>query len=149
MLEADFFWFHVITQNICNKFIAVNFSVGCMVWPWYCLFLPGLPVKLLTRCRIVTNKRVFYFSSWLAIPPCQIFVLNFLHESTYSIGQHIRSLFKIDTIIEKETGFQSIFVSVFKWQQKWDTFWYYLSSASVWLCAKSPILSSLWPMVFI
>ena len=33
-LEADFFWSHVITQNICNKFIKIEFSVGCMVWVW-------------------------------------------------------------------------------------------------------------------
>ena len=87
---------------------------------------PGIKILLKTQqgfrnsdmlCRIVTYKQVFFFSSWLAIDPCQIFVLNFLHEPTYSI-QNIGSLFKIDTIIEKETGFQSIFVSVFKWQRK-------------------------------
>ena len=29
-----FFWAHVITQGICNKFIGSKFSVGCMVWSW-------------------------------------------------------------------------------------------------------------------
>ena len=29
-----------ILQRILNKFIEVNFSVGCMVWPWCCLFQP-------------------------------------------------------------------------------------------------------------
>ena len=29
---------HVTVQRILNKFIDVNFSVECMVWPWYCLF---------------------------------------------------------------------------------------------------------------
>ena len=29
-----FFLFYVITQGICNKFIEINISVGCMVWPW-------------------------------------------------------------------------------------------------------------------
>ena len=24
---------YVIKQDICNKFIEVKFSVGCMVWP--------------------------------------------------------------------------------------------------------------------
>ena len=28
---------HVTTLRILNKFIEINFSVGCMVWPWYCL----------------------------------------------------------------------------------------------------------------
>ena len=26
------FWFYIITQGICNKFIKVNFCVGSMVW---------------------------------------------------------------------------------------------------------------------
>ena len=29
-----FFWSYVIKQGICNKFIEVNFCVGCMVWSW-------------------------------------------------------------------------------------------------------------------
>jgi hypothetical protein len=29
---------HVITQGICNKFIEVNFCVGCMVSQPNCLF---------------------------------------------------------------------------------------------------------------
>ena len=32
MMEANFFWSYVIMQGICNKFIEVNFCVGCMVW---------------------------------------------------------------------------------------------------------------------
>ena len=40
---------HVTTQRILNKFIGINFSVGCMVWPWCCLFQPELPVKILMR----------------------------------------------------------------------------------------------------
>ena len=32
-----------------NKFIEVKFSVECMVWLWYCLLQPWLPVKLLIR----------------------------------------------------------------------------------------------------
>ena len=26
---------HVTTQRILNKFIDINFSLGCMVWPWH------------------------------------------------------------------------------------------------------------------
>jgi hypothetical protein len=29
---------HVTTQKFLNKFIDINFSVGCMVWLWWCLF---------------------------------------------------------------------------------------------------------------
>ena len=32
---------HVTTQRILNKFIEINFSVGCMVWLWCCLFQPN------------------------------------------------------------------------------------------------------------
>ena len=31
---------YVTTQRILNKFIEVNLSVGCVVWPWCCLFQP-------------------------------------------------------------------------------------------------------------
>jgi hypothetical protein len=31
-MEADFFCSYVITQGSCNKFIEVNFCVGCMIW---------------------------------------------------------------------------------------------------------------------
>ena len=49
-MEADFFWSYVIMKDICNKFIELKFSIGCMVWPWCrifqiprpCLFLIGL-----------------------------------------------------------------------------------------------------------
>ena len=40
---------HVITQDICNKFIEIKFSVGCMVFPWLRLLHRQLPVKLLIR----------------------------------------------------------------------------------------------------
>ena len=33
-----FFWSYVITQEICNKFIEINFCFGCMVWSWLHLF---------------------------------------------------------------------------------------------------------------
>ena len=33
-LEADLFWSYFIMQGICNKFIEMRISVGCMVWPW-------------------------------------------------------------------------------------------------------------------
>ena len=31
---------YVTTQRILNKLIEVNLSVGCVVWPWCCLFQP-------------------------------------------------------------------------------------------------------------
>ena len=36
--EAKNSYAHVTTQRSFNKFIELNFSVGCMVWPWCCLF---------------------------------------------------------------------------------------------------------------
>ena len=40
---------HVTTLRILNRFIQINFSVGCMVWPWCWLFQDRLPVKILIR----------------------------------------------------------------------------------------------------
>ena len=37
----------VTTQRTLNKSIEINFSLGCMVWLWCCLFQDGLPVKIL------------------------------------------------------------------------------------------------------
>ena len=46
---------HVTTQTILNKFIEINFSVECMVWPWSSLYSKiGLPVKIAMRLKIVT-----------------------------------------------------------------------------------------------
>ena len=41
------FWDHVITQDICNRFIEIEFFVGCMACPWLCLLHHQLAVKLL------------------------------------------------------------------------------------------------------
>jgi hypothetical protein len=44
--EADFFWFYVITRDICNKFIEIKFYVECMVWPWCSLLQPEFTLKI-------------------------------------------------------------------------------------------------------
>ena len=31
--EVKINYAYLITQGICNKFIVINFCVGCMVWP--------------------------------------------------------------------------------------------------------------------
>ena len=53
---------HVTIQRILNKFIEINFSFGCMVWPWCCLFQDLLPVKywwdMLNTAFPVVPKRV-------------------------------------------------------------------------------------------
>ena len=40
---------HVTSQRIFNKFIEVNFSVGCTVWPWCCLFQPLTTSKTINK----------------------------------------------------------------------------------------------------
>ena len=49
---------HVITQIILNTFIEINFSVGCMVWPW-CLFQDWLPLKILIRLYYIFRNKIF------------------------------------------------------------------------------------------
>ena len=48
----------VIKQDICNKYIDIKFSVGCMVCPWLRLFHQQLSVKLLIR---------LFFLFWLLL----------------------------------------------------------------------------------
>ena len=40
---------HVTTPIILYKFIEVNFSVGCMVWPWCCQFQDSTTMSLMNR----------------------------------------------------------------------------------------------------
>ena len=40
-------------KNNHDQFIATKFSVGCMVWPWSCLFQSKLPVKILIRLDVL------------------------------------------------------------------------------------------------
>ena len=40
---------YVITQYICNKFIEVNFCVGCMVSQPYCLFQRLTTMSLINK----------------------------------------------------------------------------------------------------
>ena len=40
---------YVTTQGILDKFIEIHFLVECMVYPWWCLFQHGLPVKIMIR----------------------------------------------------------------------------------------------------
>ena len=46
---------HVTTQRILNKFIELNFSVGCMVWPWCCLFQDWTTNKNIDEIEQFTN----------------------------------------------------------------------------------------------
>ena len=53
---------HLTTQRILNKFIKINFSVGCMVWPWCCLFQDWLPVKILMRYFDLLAEECYFVS---------------------------------------------------------------------------------------
>ena len=52
---------YVTTQRILNKFIEINFLVGSMVWPWWCLFQHWLPAKILIRIPTVQFKNSFLY----------------------------------------------------------------------------------------
>ena len=71
---------HVTTQRILNKFIEINFSVGCMVWPWCCLFWPELPVMILMRWKIsVKLHNLNFVIKWESIQ-----ILNHIEEENGS-----------------------------------------------------------------
>ena len=59
---------HIITQDICNKFIVITFSVGCMVCPWLRLLHHQLPVKLLIR----RFNEGIWDPAWSALDPRNI-----------------------------------------------------------------------------
>ena len=44
---------YVTTQRILNKCIEKRLLVGCIVWPWWCLFQHQLPVEILIRIPTV------------------------------------------------------------------------------------------------
>ena len=44
---------HVITQDICNKFIEVNFCVGCMVWWPNRLFQHSTTMSLINNIGLI------------------------------------------------------------------------------------------------
>ena len=49
---------YVTTQRILNKFIEINFSVGCMVWPWLFFFKQRTDHKA-KEGRLLLNTSVF------------------------------------------------------------------------------------------
>ena len=51
--RLNFFWAHVIMQDICNKFIGSNFSIGCMVWPWCCQFQDSTTMSLINKLNLI------------------------------------------------------------------------------------------------
>ena len=58
---------YVITQNICNKFIEIKFSVGCMVWASKAMKLYSfvgvnlsVPIRIDLRNIKNNNKKIDY-----------------------------------------------------------------------------------------
>ena len=47
-----FFWSYVVMQDICNKFIELNFYVGCMVSQLNCL------LQCLTTMSLINNNKI-------------------------------------------------------------------------------------------
>ena len=81
-----FFWSYVITKGICNKFIEVNFCVGCMVW---------CPNPTLNICQILmrfhgfSRKVASYFLD--SITPIRPFCIPILGNQMIMI-HHLKGL---------------------------------------------------------
>ena len=75
-LEADFFWSYVIMQDVCNKFIEINFCLGCMVWPWLHLFQHWTFAKYWWDVYFVYRHLASLFSSldWKSFQAGALFV---------------------------------------------------------------------------
>ena len=59
-LEVKINYAYVITQDICNKFISVNFCVGCMVSQ------PNRLLQCLTTVSLINKKDVVkYHFCWV------------------------------------------------------------------------------------
>ena len=56
---------YVITQGICNRFIEVNFCVGCMVWLPNRLFQDWTSFGLLIRLAILKNSVFLRRPFWI------------------------------------------------------------------------------------
>ena len=73
---------HLITQDICNKFIEIKFSVGCMVCPWLRLLHHQLPVKLLIKFDPPPPLKDWYIRHLWMAPyslPCCLWLWNLLY----------------------------------------------------------------------
>ena len=82
---------HVTTPIILYKFIEVNFSVGCMVWPWCCQFQHSTTMSLINKIFLhflhIHNCIFFYPGPWSL---CNLPRLYFNH---YSVMRKARNLF--------------------------------------------------------
>ena len=58
---------HVTTQRILNKFIEVNFSVGYMVWLWYCLFQDLTTMSLINKILLPEEHASDYKSFFVTV----------------------------------------------------------------------------------
>ena len=68
-MEADVFWFYLITQDICNKFIEINFCFGRMVWLWLHLFQHWIFVKYWWDYFFTLYVTLRIVSQWVQILP--------------------------------------------------------------------------------
>ena len=66
-LEVKNSYAHVIMQGIYNKFIEVNFCVGCMVS--HCLFQRPTTMSLINKIIKMSITKQFYQLVWLEILP--------------------------------------------------------------------------------
>ena len=83
---------HVITKDICNKFIELNFCVGCMVSQPNCLFQCYTTIYLINKilCDIIGHYQSVFFSLYFTYQPHN--VLN----SKASLTSHLPSALDIN-----------------------------------------------------
>ena len=71
---------HVTTQRILNKFMEINFSVGCMVWLWWCLFQPMTTSKNIDEISSPLNIKIRWPTQpfWSQLSPSSSILLQYI-----------------------------------------------------------------------
>ena len=91
---------HVTTQRILNKFIEIHFSVGCMVWPWCCLFQDWLPVKILMKIYLYDLYSLFgiffFLVCWSIHCSHRFSMWKLIKDSRFKVSQPLKTFTSID-----------------------------------------------------
>ena len=63
-------------ERLCNKFIEMKFSIGCMVWPWCRLFQIPRPCLLLIRSDWNIQTMTLIQRHWIRILKENMFIID-------------------------------------------------------------------------